>query len=383
MNKPASNPIPITGLSCLSSLGEDPEMWLAAAAEGEPAFDEVTLPPRPESWLAATMPDYEVAPLLDTRKAYLDRHTALLLGAFSLALRSAGLDRESLPGNRAGLAVGSAWGGLGTLATYFTDLLRKGPKFAKPILFPHTYANTAAAMSAIEWAIQGPHEVYASGNLASAQAIIAAADCLERDQADLMFCGGCEALSAPVCLALAEQGRLIPGLEPETAPAPFTAGGNSIVPGEGAAVLLLEKPESLAARGAKPLGWLLGSALAGNGLAGACLKALDNANLKAGEIDAIYVSAAGLSSEDEAEMAALQETFGQDGLPPLVALAGLQGDCLGAGTALHCAGALLCLRDNWLPALDGRQELSPGPHRALITAQEGNQAAALIVASDL
>jgi len=381
--QPAYPPIAITGLSCLSALGQDPETWLAAAAEAEPAFERVSFPPDTQTWLAATMPDYDVAPLLETRKAYLDRHTALLLGACSIAFRNADLAREILPasGTRAGLAVGSAWGGLGTLATYFADLLRKGPKFAKPILFPHTYANTAAAMSAIEWTIKGPHEVYASGNLASAQAIIAAIDCINLDQADVMFAGGCEALSAPVCRALAAQGRLLPDLTPEAAPAPFDPAGRSIVPGEGAAVLLLEHVATSMARGAPtPCGWLLGSGLSGSGLAAAIAAALDDACVEPPEIDAVFVAAAGLAGEDEAELTALREVFGSSP-PPLVALAGLQGDCLGAATALHCAGALYCLRVGWLPTREGQMPLPEGsPRQALITAQEGNQAAALIVA---
>jgi len=239
--------VAITGVGIVSALGVGVEEWLAAYAEGEAAFAEMTTAETGgEPALAAPVQGYEVASLLETRKAYLDRHTALLLGALSLALRQSGWDRDSLPHGRAGLMVGSAWGGLGTMAVFFRDVLTKGAKFAKPILFPHAYANTAAAMGAIEWALQGPHEQYAGGRLASAQALVAALDTLRAGDAEVMFAGGCEALSPSVFRALAAQGGL-----------------KDAVPGEGAAVLTLEPLAAAKARNAPVLALLAGAGLSG------------------------------------------------------------------------------------------------------------------------
>lgn len=386
-------PLAVTGIGLVSALGVGQEEWLAAAAEGEPATTTVSgVEGCDGTFVAATMPDYDVAPLLDTRKAYLDRHTALLLGATSLALRSAGWSRESLPHERTGLSVGSAWGGVGTLTTYFRDVLTKGAKFAKPILFPHTYANTAGAMAAIEWSLQGPHEVYASGSLASAHALLAAVDTLRAGEADAMLAGGCEALSPAVYGGLVAQGRLRSAEAGATPALPFDPAGHSTVPGEGAAVLVLESRQSAESRGAQPLGTLLGTGVSGDGLVDACVQALSEAGVAADAVTAVFAAGTGVSREDRAEEAALRTLFG-DACPPVVALAGLQGDCLGAATALHVAGALLALRAGWLPPLPLAaapgtdlplvrgtvRTLPPAPRIALVTALDGMNAAAFVV----
>jgi 3-oxoacyl-[acyl-carrier-protein] synthase II len=338
------------------------------------------------------MPGYDVAPLLETRKAYLDRHTALLLGAAALALRQSGWTRETLPRERAGLMVGSAWGGVGTMTTFFRDVLTKGPKFAKPILFPHAYANTAAAMAAIEWSLQGPHEVYASGALASAQALVAAVDTVRAGEADVMLAGGCEALSSAVYLALVEQGRLVAGDAEGAPPLPFATESRCMAPGEGAAVLVLEALEAVQRRGGCVLATIVGAGLSGDGLASACAKALAEAQMPPEAVDAVFAAAGGRPDEDAAEAAALRSVFGAV-CPPVTALAGLQGDCLGASMAMHAAAAVLLLRAGWLPPVPGLAASDaaalpvvrgtvrtlPRMRTALVVGRDGDGAAALLV----
>ncbi len=340
--------VAITGVGIVSSLGVGAEEWLAAACEGEPAFEE--MPVEETGGIVcrgAPVRHFDVVRLLDTRKGYLDRHTALLLGAMSLALRQSGWTRESLPRERAGLTVGSAWGGLGTMSAFFRDVLTKGAKFAKPILFPHAYANTAAAMAAIEWAIAGPHEQFAAGRLASAQALVAALDTLRAGEADVVFAGGCEALSPGVFRALQAQGRL-----------------DGIVPGEGAAVLVLETLESAHRRGAGILGHLLGGGISGQGLKEACAMVLADAGLAESHIGAVLAASSGLDQGVHLESEALRTVF-DDGIPPLAALAGLQGDCLGAATALNAAAAILLPPAALLSLASGRRlstDRSPTDH---------------------
>lgn len=352
-------PAVITGVGIVSALGLGGEEWLAAAAEAEPAF--TTLPATETDGVprrAARVLGYDVAPLLETRKTYLDRHTALLLGATSLALRNAGLAGRPLPGSRAGLMVGSAWGGLGTMAAFFRDVLLKSAKFAKPILFPHTYANTAAAMTAIEWAIQGPHEHFCGGRMASAQALAAALDTLRSGEADLVLAGGCEALSPALFRLLQNQGRLgasdtEPGAESRVPQGiPYAPRGRGVVPGEGAAVLILETSSAAERRGATVLATLAGAGLSGEGLEPACAKALEEAQLPRGKLGGILAPGVGLAQEDRAGEAALATLLA--GCPlPVTALAGLQGDCLGAAPALDAAAAVLLRQAGFLPPIPG------------------------------
>jgi 3-oxoacyl-(acyl-carrier-protein) synthase len=248
--------------------------------------------------------------------------------------------------------MGSAWGALGTLARFFTDYLQKGPRLVKPMLFPHAYANAAISLASMEWELRGPHLHFVSGRDASTQALLAALAALRAGDADIMLAGGVEALDGVLWAALAEAGR----------PA---------APGEGSAVLLLEREESAQARGASVLARLAGGGLAGGpaaGLANHCAeamrRALADAGLEARSIRCAINSACGVEALDNAERGALREIFGSE--LHTLAPAALYGNLEGASGALQTAGALFAPPSAALPAL-------------VLTSDPSGTAAALIV----
>ncbi|MDD5705882.1 MAG: beta-ketoacyl synthase N-terminal-like domain-containing protein, partial [Kiritimatiellae bacterium] len=219
--------IVISGIGTLCALGIGREECAAAWSEREPALFPAARaqPPAGLSNLAGEVPDFELATLLPAPKAYLDRQSELLLAACALALRDGRLAKGAFEPSRAGLALGSAWGAIGTLSRFFADYVGKGPRLVKPMLFPHAYANAAISLAAMEWELRGAHLNFVSGRDASTQALLAALDALRQGEADIMLAGGCEALNDTLWAALAETGR-------------------AASPGEGAAVFLLESAGS-------------------------------------------------------------------------------------------------------------------------------------------
>jgi 3-oxoacyl-[acyl-carrier-protein] synthase II len=259
--------IVISACGTLSALGIGLVDSAAAWAEGESAcFPAARVtPPAGVDGLAGEVPDFALAELLPTPKAYLDRQSELLLAASALARRAGGLDTASFPPERAGLAMGSAWGALETLARFFADYVQKGPRLVKPILFPHSYANAAISLVAMEWEVRGPHLNFVSADVASTQALIAALDLLRAGEADLVMAGGAEALNT-----VRWRARL--------------AAGNRAPPGEGAAVFLVERAATARARGGAPRASLRGGA-SGSG-APAALTATCTATIRAALDDA-------------------------------------------------------------------------------------------------
>jgi 3-oxoacyl-[acyl-carrier-protein] synthase II len=349
-----SDSVVITGLGVLSALGIGRPECAAAWGEGETALLPAARasPPAGIASLAGEVPAFQLESLLPTPKTYLDRHAELLLAACALALQDGGLAAGSYERARAGLAMGSAWGALGTLARFFTDYLQKGPRLVKPMLFPHAYANAAISLASMEWELRGPHLNFVSGRDASTQALVAALDALRAGAADIMLAGGVEALAGMLWAALAEAGR----------PA---------APGEGAAVLLLERAAAAHARGARVLARLAGGGLAGgppaelaSHCAAAMRRALADAGLEARDIRRVIHSACGLKDLDDAEGRALREVLGAD-LRPL-APAALYGNLEGASGALQMAGALFASSSATLPAL-------------VLTSDPAGSAAALVV----
>ena len=235
--------IVLSACGTLSALGIGLEESAAAWQEGEPACFPATrvTPPAGADDLAGEVPAFALADLLATPKAYLDRQSELLLAAAALARQAGRLTAGRFAPERTGLAIGTAWGGVQTLELFFADYVAKGPRLVKPILFPHSYANAAISLVAMEWEVRGPHLNFVSADAASTQALIAALDMIRCGEADLAMAGGAEGLSLPRWRA-----RL--------------AAGNRQPPGEGAALFLVEREATARARGVTPLARLLGGA---------------------------------------------------------------------------------------------------------------------------
>jgi len=315
---PVPRDIVISACGTLSALGIGLEESAAAWQEGEPACFPATRldPPGEADNLVGEVPAFALADLLPTPKAYLDRQSELLLAAAALARRTGRLGDDDFAPERTGLAIGTAWGGMQTLDRFFADYVAKGARLVKPILFPHSYANAAISLVAMEWEVRGPHMNFVSGDVASTQALIAALDLLRVGEADLVMAGGAEGLSLPRWRA-----RL--------------ATGNRQPPGEGAALFLVEREATTRARGAAPLARLLGGALRGG--SPASLAATGNTTIREALADA------GLAPHEIRTCLTTRRSapFLDSHTPWRVCAADdLYGDVEGAGGALLAACAL-------------------------------------------
>ncbi len=345
-----ASPIVITGLGLLSALGIGDEETVGAMREGVSALFPASryTPPRGTTALAGHVPDFAVADFLNAPKAYLDRNSELFLAACGMALRSAGLDPKSIPVGRAGLLAGTAWGGLDTMSAFFADYVQKGPRLVKPLLFPHTYTNTAISLAAMEWSLTGPHLNFVTGRLAAAQALAEAVGQLRADAADVLLAGGCEALGLPLHTALASQGMLAPE-DDDTAPHPFDAGRNGTVPAEAGAVLVLETEAHAHRRNAIALARVTGAGI-GRSVASALATALTEAGIRPCELSCVCASANGCATVDDHELHGVWQVLA--GAPvPVTAPAALCGDTQGACGALQTALAVLMLTHGVLPSM--------------------------------
>jgi 3-oxoacyl-[acyl-carrier-protein] synthase II len=178
--------------------------------------------------------DFAVEDYLSSKKTYLDRCSELVLAACALALEDARLAGTQIEPPRIGLALGSAFGCLDSMTNHTARVQTKGLRFGSPMIFTHTMVNSPTALAAIEYDVQGPLGTFAAGSISAACALEFAARRLRDGDVDFMLVGGCDALSTALL-------RGLPG--PEQIGADF-------VPGEGAAVLVLERGETAMNRGA-------------------------------------------------------------------------------------------------------------------------------------
>ena len=292
---------------------------------------------------AAEVLDLDGGRYLRSPKNYLDRNSALAFAACELAVRESGL---VFPGEEArrGICLGSAGGNGDSLAAFRRQLAAKGARLASPFLFPHTYMNASAGLLSIEYGLGGEHWCFCSGGAAGLEAVGHAAECVARGRAEVMIAGGVEGLSETVFRAALGRGWLSPidgGVE---RCAPFAAGRNGTVLGEGAGLFVLEGEAQARARGARILGRLCGWG-ASSSARGAMLAALGGSG--GGGVDAVFAAGSGRVAEDAEEAAAICEVCGPGGAP-VVAVKGLVGETLGAGGPLNLAAALVAMESGTL-----------------------------------
>jgi len=326
----------LTGVGPVSAAGIGRDEFLRGVRSGEDFVAPVSLFPTdglPCS-AAVEVKGLNLGEHLASEKTYLDRCSEFALASASLALRDAGLTLTDDNRHRVGICLGSAYGCLGTMRTFYERLLTKGAKFANSLLFSHSYVNTPISLVAIEFGIQGFHCAYTNGLTSGLTAIAHACDVLRSGQAEVLLAGGTDALCETLFRALCDAGTLAPD---------GSAEGWRL--GEGSGVLVLETAEHARARGARVLATFAGCGMAndlefnGDGVRRAMQQALAGAGISAAEVDSLYLSANGTGVSDGAERRAVDELFGELA-PNCHALKQRLGEPLAAGGPLCAIAAL-------------------------------------------
>lgn len=155
------------------------------------------LDPRNLDWQAsdnAGLDHFSAKEYVTSVKGYLDP-----AGSFFLAVCSS--LRESFGGveaSRIGVSSLSFYGAQGSGQNFFNQLHEKGARLASPLIFPHSYANTAGNLAAIEFSWSGPHMVF-SGCQDVREGCEFALARLQEDDAEAMVVGFYEALPGSCC----------------------------------------------------------------------------------------------------------------------------------------------------------------------------------------
>ena len=255
--------IVITGLGCVSPLGNDAETTWNQIVAGISGAARITLydPSEFLNQIAAEVKDFDAASIFGRKAARrMDRFSQFALLSAQEAVEDSGLKITSDNRDRIGAVIGSAIGGLGTLQTQFEVLHNSGPKRVSPFLVPLMLADSAGGMVAIHFGIRGPNLAVVTACATGTNSIGEAAEIIRRGQADVMLAGGTEAAIVPIATAgLATMTALTTrNAEPERASRPFDKERDGFLMGEGAAVLVLESLPHAEARGANILGEIVG-----------------------------------------------------------------------------------------------------------------------------
>ncbi len=360
------NRVVITGMSAITSLGQDLDTFWNHLMEGKSgvsaieSFDVGEYPTR----IAAEIKNWDPEAYMDRKEARrVDRYVQFAVAAATLALKDANLDvREDTDPERVGVYIGSGIGGLGTFEDQYRTLLEKGPKRVSPFFIPMMIANMASGQVSILTGAKGPNSTTVTACATGTHTIGDSFRLLQNGEADVMLCGGAEATIRPTGLAgfCSMRAMSTRNDEPERASRPFDQDRDGFVMGEGAGVLVLETLEHAQKRGARIYGEVIGYGMSGdahhmtepdpNGAARCMKKAMADAGLAPEDVD--YINAHGTSTPvgDISETTAIKSAFGDHAYKLAVSSTkSMTGHLLGAAGGVEAVICALALSRGKLP----------------------------------
>jgi len=361
------NRVVITGLGCISPVGNDVESAWQNIVDGISGVGLITQFNAEEykTRIAAEVKEFDGNERFGRREARrMDIVSQYALAAAIQAVENANLQITDSNRDQIGAVIGTGIGGIGTLYENMETLMKQGPLRVSPFLIPRMLPDTPGGMIAIHLGIRAINFAVVTACATGTNALGEATEIIRRGQADVMLAGGTEAAIVPIAMA----GMNVMGAlstrndDPTRASRPFDAQRDGFVMGEGAAVLVLESLAHAQNRGARILAEISGygatndayhlSAPSENGAGAAlCMQAaLDDAGLNKESLG--YINAHGTSTalNDKSESAAIKTVFGELAYAiPVSSTKSMTGHLLGAAGALEAIFCVKILLNDILP----------------------------------
>ncbi|MFW9622083.1 MAG: beta-ketoacyl-ACP synthase II [Macromonas sp.] len=303
----------VTGLGCLSPVGNTVEAAWANLLAGQSGIDLITHFDASNfaCKIAGEVKGFDLESYISAKEARtMDTFIHFGIAAAAQAVADAGLPvGEALSEDEAcriGCIIGSGIGGLPLIENMHAELTNRGPRRISPFFVPASIINMISGHVSMRFGFKGPNLAVVTACTTGLHCIGEAARKIEYGDADVIVAGGSEATISPLGVGGFASMRALSTRndDPKTASRPWDKDRDGFVLGEGAGVLVLEEYEHAKARGAKIYAELSGygmSADAGHmtapsmdGPRRAMLNALHNAGVNPDEVD--YLNAHGTST---------------------------------------------------------------------------------------
>jgi 3-oxoacyl-[acyl-carrier-protein] synthase II len=370
----------ITGMGCITPMGTEVDLMWERLKKGESCvgmtsiFDASNFPTK----ISAEVRNWEVSDIGEDPEAWkhCGRHTRFAVGASTKAVKASGI-LGSVDPMRLGVYLGSGEGQQDFAAFSqmmvralkggeldIAEFTREGLETLDPMFELEQEPNMPVGHLAAIFNAQGPNANCLTACAASSQAIGEAVELIRRGDVDAMIAGGSHSMIHPfgvtgfnLLTALSTSND-----EPTKASRPFDRLRDGFVLGEGAAMVVLEELEHAKKRGAEIHGEVLGYGSTADAFritdthpegrgATTCVKlALQDAGLRAEDIDYINAHGTSTSVNDKVETLAIKQSLGDHAYKvPVSSTKSMMGHLIAAAGATEAIVCLLALRDNVLP----------------------------------
>jgi 3-oxoacyl-[acyl-carrier-protein] synthase II len=360
----------VTGLGCVSPVGNTVADSWANVLAGTPGIDQIThfdasnLACR----FAGEVKGFNIADYIPEKEArHMDRFIHLGLAAACQAVADSGLPTGDALGDdlatRIGCNIGSGIGGLPLIERMHGELVERGPRRISPFFVPATIINMISGHVSIKFGFKGPNIAVVTACTTGLHAIGLSARMIEYGDCDVMVAGGSEATVSALGVGGFAAARALStrNEDPKTASRPWDRDRDGFVLGEGSGVVVLEEYEHAKARGAKIYAEVLGFGMSADayhmtapdidGPRRSMAMALKNAGVNADQVQ--YLNAHGTSTPlgDLNETNAIKAAFGAHAKDKLVVSStkSMTGHLLGGAGGIESVFTVLALHHQKIP----------------------------------
>lgn len=358
----------VTGIGALTPIGNNLQEYWNGLINGVSGADFITQfdASKFKTRFACELKNFDPLNFLDRKEARkIDRFTQTALISSDQAVIDAGINRDNVNVDRVGVVFASGIGGLITFQEEVVNFAKGDgtPRF-NPFFIPKMILDIAAGQISMRHGFRGPNFAVVSACASSTNAIMDAFNLIRLNKADIIITGGAESVISEAGVggfnamkALSERND-----DPKSASRPYDKERDGFVMGEGSGVLVVEELEHALRRGAKIYCEIAGCGATadahhitaphpeGLGAKNVMNVALDDAGMKAEDID--YINTHGTSTPlgDIAEVKAITDVFGEQAYKVNISSTkSMTGHCLGAAGVVEAIACIMSVVHDIVP----------------------------------
>ena len=352
----------VTGLGCITPLGNSIESYWSGLLEGKSGASEIT------HFDASNMPvkfscpikDFNTDKYFDSKEMRkYDLFMQYGLAAGIDAINDSGLEDSTVDKESVGVAIGSGIGGLPNIENTHSTYTKSGARRISPFFVPASIINMISGNLSIKYGYKGPNISIVTACTTGTHNIGESFRHIQHSYADVMICGGAEMASSPLGVGGFASARALSTRndDPTKASRPWDIDRDGFVLGDGAGVIVLEELEHAKKRNAKIYAELKGYGASadafhmtlpsenGEGAQKCMGKALANAEINIDQVE--YINAHGTSTPagDIAETSAIKNQFGNHADSLVVnSTKSMIGHLLGAAGGVEAIATILSIQ---------------------------------------
>lgn len=350
----------VTGIGALTPIGNNLQDYWNGLLNGVSGADFITHfdASKFKTRFACELKNFDPLNFLDRKEVKrIDRFTQTAIISSDQAVLDAGINKDNVNVDRVGVVFASGIGGLITFQEEVINFAKgDGTPRYNPFFIPKMILDIAAGHISMRHGFRGPNFAVVSACASSTNAIMDAFNLIRLGKADIILTGGAESVISEsgvggfnAMKALSENNE-----DPKTASRPYDKDRDGFVMGEASGVLVVEELEHALRRGAKIYCEIAGCGATadahhitaphpeGLGAKNVMNVALEDAGMKAEDID--YINTHGTSTPlgDIAEIKAITDVFGEHAFKVNISSTkSMTGHCLGAAGVVE---AIACIQ---------------------------------------